>query len=109
MAALDQAQTPALICSVVREDLGATVRLRGRVVGQEDTQGTYSFQISKAGPAGSTSVNQGGQFSALSNAETFVGLATLSVERGASYTAHLSLRIGSQDYRCESHTGGRHE
>lgn len=109
MAALDQAQTPALVCSVVRENLGSTVRLRGRLVGQEDTQGTYSLRISKTGPAGATSINQGGQFSAPSNTETLVGLATMSVEPGASYAAHLSLRIGSHTYTCEWPIGGQHE
>ena len=105
----DQAQPPGIVCSVLEEASGSGVRLRGRVNGPGDITGTYSFQITKTGPAGSSTISQGGQVSAPAHTETFLGSATLSVEPGASYTARLTINVNGNAFTCTSNQGDRHE
>ena len=103
MAGIDQ--PPAIVCSVVREQAGDRLQIRGRLVGQEDFEGTYSLKIKKDGPSGSSSVNQGGPFSAAANNEIFVGLASFNTEPGATFVTELTLHIGDKTYTCGSPDG----
>jgi len=109
MPFLDQDQPPGIVCSVLEETTGSAVRLRGRVNGPEDISGTYSFQISKSGPAGSSTISQGGNVSAPANTETFLGSTTLSVEPGARYTVRLTINVNGSVHTCTSDKGDRHE
>lgn len=104
MAPVDQ--PPPIICSIVQHEIGDRVELRGRVTSSERTQGHYSLHIVKTGPSGSSTVNQGGAFSAPANTETLVGLASFNLEPGARFTAQMSLRVADQAYSCEQLDGG---
>jgi hypothetical protein len=103
MAAIDQ--PPTVVCSVVREQTGDRLQIRGRLIGQEDLRGTYSLRIRKIGPSGSSTVNQGGPFSASANAESFVGLANFNTEPGTTIVAEFSLLVGDQTHVCASGGG----
>ncbi|SRR5579871_1420614 len=105
----DHAQPPAIVCSVLEEAAGSTVRLRGRVNGPDDVNGTYSFKISKSGPAGTSTISQGGKVSAPANTDTFLGSTTLSIEPGASYTVLLTIDVNGRVLTCASEKGDRHD
>ena len=104
MAPVDQA--PPIVCSIVQQEIGDRVQLRGRLTSRVEAQGRYSFRIVKTGPSGSSTVNQGGQFSAPANTETLVGFASFNLEPGARFTAQMSLRVGDRTTLCESSEGG---
>ncbi len=104
MAPVDQ--PPPIVCSIVQQEIGDRVELRGRLTSDKETQGRYSLRIVKTGPSGSSVVNQGGAFSAAANTETLVGLASFNLEPGARFTAQMSLRVADQAYRCGQLDGG---
>jgi hypothetical protein len=104
MAPVDQA--PPIVCSIVQQEIGDRVQLRGRVMSGEETQGRYTFRIVKTGPSGSSTVSQGGAFAAPANRETLVGLASFNLEPGAQFAAQMSLQIGDRTVLCESSEGG---
>lgn len=104
MTALDQ--PPAIVCSIAREQADDRVRIRGRLVAREETKGSYSLRIERSGPSGSSTVNQGGPFTAVAETETFVGLASFNAEPGATFVADFTLRVGEHTYRCDAGDGG---
>jgi hypothetical protein len=100
------AQPPPIICSIVQQETGDRVQLRGRLTSQTETRGNYSLRIVKTGPSGSSTINQGGPFTAPANQETLVGSAGFSLEPGARFTAEFSLRVGDHTYTCDQPDGG---
>jgi hypothetical protein len=103
MAAVDQ--SPPIVCVVVRDEAGDRLRLRGKIVSRDERQGTYSFHVVKAGPAGTSNIKMGGRFTAPANVETFVGLANFNVEPGATYNTDFSVTVGDRVYRCSPPSG----
>jgi hypothetical protein len=104
MAALDQ--PPPIICSIVQEEIGNRLQLRGRVISRQQTQGNYSLHVTKNGPSGSSTIAQSGTFSTSANAEAMLGLASFNMEPAAHFRANFSLRVGEQTYSCELRDGG---
>jgi len=104
MAPVDQ--PPAIVCSIVQEEIGDRLQLRGRVIAVQQTQGNFSLRVVKSGSSGSSTIAQSGTFSAPANAETLLGSASFNLEPGAHFTAELSLQVGEQTYNCESHDEG---
>jgi len=94
------------MCSIVQEELGNRLELRGRVVGPQKAEGNFALSVVKTGPSGSSTIAQSGTFSAPANAETLLGYASFNMEPGAHFTAQLSLQVGQQTYNCESHDKG---
>ncbi|HET9904960.1 MAG TPA: curli-like amyloid fiber formation chaperone CsgH [Xanthobacteraceae bacterium] len=101
MAAVDQ-PAPPFVCTVVREESGGHVLLRGRLVSREDVRGTYSFRITRSGPSGTSAVSQGGPFVSHANTETYVGSAQFNADPRAQLHAELTLRVDSRTYQCGS-------
>jgi hypothetical protein len=99
-------QPPAIVCSIVQEEIGDRLQLRGRVIATQKAQGDFSLRVVKTASSGSSTIAQSGTFSTRANAETLLGLARFNMEPGARFTAELSLRVGQQTYSCESHDGG---
>ena len=104
MAPVDQ--PPAIVCSIVQEEIGDHLQLRGRVVAARNTQGNFSLRVVKTGSSGSSTIAQSGTFSTPANAETLLGSARFNLEPGAHFTAELSLQVGEQTYSCESRDQG---
>jgi hypothetical protein len=107
MPAFDQPAPPALVCTLTREDLGKSLRLRGRVVSPEGIQGEYRLTITKIGPAGSTNLNQSGRFSTAANVETHVGSATVSLEEGTRFQAQFLIEAAGKTYVCGTPSGAK--
>lgn len=99
-------QPPPVICSIVEQEIGDRLQLRGRLIGTKKTQGNFSLRIVKAGPSGSSTIAQSGTFSTPANTETLVGFASFNKEPGARFTAEFSVQVGEQTYTCESRDAG---
>jgi hypothetical protein len=103
MAAIDL--PPGIVCSVVREESGDRVQIRGRVVSPRDLQGTYALHIRRSGPSGSSTVNQNGAFAAPADRETFLGQASFNLEPGVTLQTDLTLRVGDNIRTCRNGEG----
>lgn len=103
MAAMDL--PPGIICTVVSEDSGGRVQVRGRVVSPQDLQGTYALHIKRTGPSGSSTVNQSGAFAATADKEIFLGLASFNTEPGVSLLTDFTLQVGDNVRRCSGREG----
>ena len=95
-------QPPPIVCSIIRQDIGDRLQVRGRVIGKPEAQGDFSLQIVKSGPSGSSTMSQSGTFSIPKNREKLLGLATFNMATEDHFTAELSLRVDGQTYTCKS-------
>lgn len=100
MTAVDQ--LPPIVCSIVLQDSGDRLQIRGRVIGRPEAQGNFSLQVIKTGPSGSSTMSQSGTFSIPENRERLLGLATFNLQAGEHFTAELNLHIDGQTYSCTS-------
>jgi|SRR5215469_10065471 hypothetical protein len=106
MAVVDQSPPP-IVCTLAQDSIGGGVRLRGRVVSQQDAHGEYRLKVKKTGPSGSTNLNQKGAFSALANTETYVGSTNISLEQGAQYEVQFAIEVNGKTYQCAAPSGAR--
>jgi hypothetical protein len=105
MPVIDQVDLPAMRCELTQEYNGGTVTLGGLIMSPVEVNGQYQLVVIKAGPAGSSSIRQGGQFSASAGAPVAVGKAKLSLEPGATYTTRLLVQAGGRSYECHGENG----
>jgi hypothetical protein len=95
-------QAPPFVCSIVRQDIGDLLQIRGRVKGRPEARGNFSLQVLKTGPSGSSTICQSGTFIVPESHEKLLGLATFNMRAGDHFTAELSLRVDGQTYTCKS-------
>jgi hypothetical protein len=95
-------QAPPFVCSIVRQDIGDLLQIRGRVNGRPDARGNFSLQVLKTGPYGSSTISQSGTFSVPESREKLLGWATFNMRAGDHFTAELSLWVDGQTYTCKS-------
>lgn len=91
---------PGIVCSVVSQEIGDRLEVRGRVLSPQVLHGSYVLQIKRNGPSGSSSIKQGGAFDAPADKETFLGLASFNVEPGVTVSTDFSLQIENGVKRC---------
>lgn len=96
---------PALRCELTQQVRNGTVSITGLVYASETRAGTYQLRVVKSGPAGTSTLNQGGAFSIKPPEASAVGHLAFSVEAGAGYTAHLRVASDGSSAECE----GGHE
>jgi hypothetical protein len=94
-------QSPPFVCSIVRQDIGDLLQIRGRVNGRPEARGNFSLQVLKTGPSGSSTMSQSGTFSVPESREKLLGLATFNMTAGDHFTAELSLWVDGQTYTCK--------
>lgn len=95
-------QAPPFVCSIVRQDIGDLLQIRGRVNGRPEARGNFSLHVLKTGPSGSSTISQSGTFSVPESREKLLGLATFNMRAGDHFTAELSLWVDGQTYACKS-------
>jgi hypothetical protein len=78
-----------LRCELRVTESGNRVVLEGVVVAKTAVEGSYRLRVSQAGGAGSSDIDQGGDFSAGPGAPSTLGTITLA--SGGSYNAKLKL------------------
>lgn len=96
---------PALRCELTQQVNGGTISITGLVYAPVAGSGTYQLRVVKSGPAGTSTLNQGGAFTVQPPQASRVGNLAISVEAGAGYTAHLQVSSGGSSAECE----GGHE
>ena len=96
---------PALRCELTQQVNGGTISITGLVHASAAGAGTYQLRVVKKGPAGTSTLNQGGAFQVQPPVASAVGHLAFSMEAGASYTAHLQVASGGSNAECE----GGHE
>jgi hypothetical protein len=89
-------------CNLVEEHTNGVVHLHGVVIATRHVAGQFSLNVIKTGPGGTANLSQAGTFSASPNREITLGQATVSVERGAQFTASLVLEAGGRSYKCRA-------
>jgi hypothetical protein len=78
-------------CDVRVERSAHGVLLRGVAHARVAEYGDFSFVVTKSGRGGSSDISQGGAYALTPGAETVLGSADLSMERGASWRAVIVL------------------
>ena len=106
MAVIDQSPPP-IVCTLAQDSFDGGVRLRGRVVSEQDAHGEYRLKVRKTGPSGSTNLNQKGPFSAPANTETYVGSTNISLEQGAQYEVQFVIEVSGKTYQCTAPSGAK--
>lgn len=89
-------------CRIERETAGEVTTLRGIALAQADAAGTFSLQVIKSGPGGTSRLQQGGRFQAVAGARTGLGEIRLSLEPQASIEATLTLEVDGRRIGCEA-------
>jgi hypothetical protein len=95
------AETP-LSCTIHATNVRNGLRLEALVAADREATGTYRLTLSKAGPAGSSDVSQGGEFAVMPGSTAILGGSELSLERGAKLSAKLTLATKGSDVDCEA-------
>jgi hypothetical protein len=91
-----------LSCSISEQKDRSRITVRGRVLTSSPEQGTFSLQVKKTGPSGSSVLSQSGTFSTESKQETFLGRSEFNLSNNDKYNARLEIRVGDKAYTCES-------
>ncbi len=91
-----------LACTIRAQKVRDGLRLEALVATQHQAAGTYQLMLTKAGPAGSSDVSQGGDFSVLPGTTSVLSGSEISLERGAKLTAKLVLATHDGDVGCEA-------
>lgn len=89
------------LCEIRAESMpGGGVMLQGVVTAPTALSGEYEFRVEKSGRAGSSNSMQSGDFVAAPSKASVVGEVGLGLERGAAYTAELTLTWRGGQTRC---------
>lgn len=96
-------QTPRdalAICSIEEEVAGASVTLRGVATASLPATGRYRLQLRKSGPAGTSTISQGGEFSLDANRSARLGQVGFNLEPEGRYEAELTLESDGRRLQC---------
>lgn len=96
-----KAEAP-LACTIQATKVRGGVRLEALVATQHKAAGTYQLMLTKAGPAGSSDVSQGGEFAVMPGTTSVLSGSEISLERGAKLMAKLTLTTPDGDIACEA-------
>lgn len=86
-------------CLIRAKPMAGGVELEGVVVSEVPISGTYQFDVNKAGPAGTSSSAQSGDFEVRSG-EEIVGHVRLGLEPGATYEVELVVQWSGGETSC---------
>lgn len=86
-------------CQIRANSTGSGIELEAVVASKTPLSGTYRFDVSKAGSAGTSSSAQSGDFDAVSG-EAVIGHVGLGLESDATYDAELVVRWNDHEAKC---------
>ncbi|MFF2323106.1 curli-like amyloid fiber formation chaperone CsgH [Agrobacterium sp. NPDC058088] len=106
VAAISTAKEPAdgQFCEIKATPQAGMVKLEAVAKGDASAGGTYAFHVEKSGGAGSSVINQGGDFNAAAGRSQLLSSVTLDA-KGARYKAVLDLVIDGRNYSCTKQIG----
>jgi hypothetical protein len=94
-----QTASQPLRCEIQVQEHGNSVSLRGVVFAKTAVEGSYQLRVSKSGGAGSSGINQSGDFSAGPGEPGRLGTVTLGGDNG-SYVAKLTVTWNGGSIEC---------
>lgn len=86
-------------CDIRATPMSGGVRLEGLVLSEQALSGTYAFEVRKQGAGGTSMSTQSGEFETSAEREV-VGEVGLGLERGASYSAKLTISWPGGEVSC---------
>lgn len=92
-------------CEIDITSSGGAFGLGAVVHADKAVTGSYRFNVSGSGRAGSTNISQGGGFSAGPGDDARLGRMMLG-NSGAIYDVRLDISVGGRDYHCAETVGG---
>lgn len=91
-------------CEIRAVSAGGMTSLEGLVHAAAPVSGSYSFRIRGGGSAGTSNIQQGGEFYAAPGEPALLGSVSLG-GRGARYDASLTVTIGGRTLECHETIG----
>lgn len=91
------ASAESLRCEIVAKSSGGSTRLEAIAHADKATHGRYTFRVASGGAAGSSTIQQGGEFEAGPGHSPTLGVASF----GGSYNARLELVAGGRNVGCD--------
>jgi len=91
------ASADPLRCEIVAKSSGGSTRLEAVAHADKSVHGSYSFRVASGGAAGSSTIQQGGDFEAGPGRSPTLGVASF----GGSYNAKLELTANGRNVGCE--------
>ncbi|MBB3137045.1 hypothetical protein FHS26_004804 [Rhizobium pisi] len=95
----------AQLCEIKATPGAGMVRLDALIHADKHVGGTYTFHVEKSGGAGSSAVNQSGDFDATAGHAAILSSVSLD-SKGAEYRATLDVVIGGKSFSCTKQIGG---
>ncbi|MDX2276745.1 MAG: curli-like amyloid fiber formation chaperone CsgH [Hyphomonadaceae bacterium] len=93
------ASSAAMTCEIRATPTADGVRLESFAHASGPLTGTYDLIVTKSGSAGSSDINQGGDFDTLSEPSASLGMSEISLEPGARLHARLIVH-GDNGVEC---------
>ena len=95
----------AQLCEIKATPGAGMVRLDALIHADKHVGGTYTFHVEKSGGAGSSAINQSGDFDATAGHAAILSSVSLD-SKGAEYRATLDAAIGGKSFSCTKQIGG---
>ncbi|MBB4571197.1 curli-like amyloid fiber formation chaperone CsgH [Rhizobium leucaenae] len=95
----------AQLCEIKATPRPGLVRLDALVRADSHVGGTYTFHVEKAGDGGSSTINQSGDFDAVSGHLAVLSSVSLA-SKGTEYKATLDVVIGDKSFSCTKQISG---
>ncbi|RUM25813.1 hypothetical protein EFQ99_05785 [Rhizobium vallis] len=93
------------LCEIKATPGAGMVRLDALVHADTHVGGTYTFHVEKSGDAGSSTINQSGDFDATAGHSAILSSVSLDT-KGAKYKATLDVVIAGKSFSCAKQVGG---
>lgn len=87
-------------CQIEVQRASGGVQLRALATASSPFDGSYLFKVDKTGPGGTSTTGQSGDFRLNAGEKEVLGDVTISVERGGSIVAELTLQWPGGSVSC---------
>ncbi len=104
LASAPNTSTEGFSCEIRTIASGGMITIDGVLQASRAVGGTYGFRVAGGGSGGSSTIQQGGEFSARAGEEVVLGNVMLGA-RGARYDVVLTVEAGGRTLRCEERVG----
>ena len=97
-AGIANSTAPSDTCGITSTTQNGMLLIQGAVLSPVALTGEYKFSLQSAGHGGSSTINQGGAFTAAANEPTTIGQVTINA--GSTYTVALGLKVDGKILDC---------
>ena len=104
-AGIANSTPPSNACGVTAKTQNGMLHIEGAVLSPVTLTGEYKFSLQSSGGGGSSTINQGGLFTAAANEPTTIGQVTINA--GSTYTVALGLKVDGKIMDCSQDFASR--